>query len=143
MKKFLMPTILLFAGAASLFSPLLADQCGTYPVVHVPSKCEPPHEVEANPPGGMCTKESDGSCASLNCHEMVWSNAIPGRCGNGIITENNVPRCMANFAVTNVTIHEYAMTCTDNGSSCACELVATGESDPAPVCNCQDLEPLH
>ena len=143
MKKFLIPLTILIAGATSLFSPLYATgDCGVNPVIHVPSKCRPPHEVPANAPTGTCTLQ-DGSCWSANCYGTVWSNAVPGRCGNGIITENTVPRCLASYAVTNVLIYEYSTSCMQTGDSCTCLLMATGVSDNVPVCNCMDLEPLH
>ncbi len=144
MKKFLIPLTIMIAGATSLFSPLYATgDCGVNPVIHVPSKCRPPHEVPANDPTGTCTLQ-DGSCWSANCYGTVWSNAVPGRCGNGIITENTVPRCLASYAVTNVLIYEYSTQCMQtSGDSCTCLLMATGVSDNVPVCNCMDLEPLH
>ncbi len=140
MKNFLLPVLLVFAGAASLYA---SGECGLYPVVFVPSKCEPPYEAEPNQPTGMCMKQSDGSCMSVDCSDFAWSNAIPGRCGNGIITENNVPRCLQSYAVTNVTLHEYVLECDFDGNACRCTLQATGGSIPTPVCNCMDMEPLH
>ena len=144
MMKFLMPVLLVFTGAASLFSPLFADgECGVNPVTFVPSKCQAPYEAPANQPTATCTKESDGACFSMDCDSVVWSNGVPGKCGQATITENNVPRCLSAFAVTNVTIREYATECTLSGTTCTCQLIATGVTDLVPVCNCKDLEPLH
>lgn len=140
MKKFLMPAMLLFAGAASLYA---SGDCGVNPSIHVPSKCEPPYEAGPNQSTGTCMRMTDGSCFAAGCSDLVWSNGVPGKCGNGIITENNVPRCMESWAVTNITLHEYVMECEDDGTACKCALQSTGVSTPTPVCNCQDMEPLH
>ena len=144
MMKFFMSAMILVAGTASLFSPLFADgNCGVNPVVHVPSKCEPPHEVGANMPDVTCVLEDDGSCFVIGDVEAVWSNAIPGRCGNGIISENTVPRCLEDFAVTNVLIREYVVECYFDTEGCSTQLIPTGAESLVPVCNCKDLEPLH
>ena len=146
MKKYLIPAILLFTGVASLFSPLLADgACGTNPTVNLPSKCKAAYEVAANIPSGSCILVNGGACLNTgSCGGFVWSNAIPGQCVSAIITENNIPRCLASYAVTNVTLHDYAMECTYGGyNTCTCVLTPTGNTDPAPVCNCMDMEPLH
>lgn len=140
MKKFLMPAMLLFAGAASLYG---SGDCGVNPVEHVPSACEDPYEAPAEMPNGACMRMSDGSCFASNCSDLVWSNAVPGKCGNGLITEDNVPRCLESWAVTNITLHEYSVECADDGPYCKCVLQPTGVSTPTPVCNCKDLEPLH
>lgn len=143
MKTFLMPVLMLLTGVASLVTPLLASgDCGVNPVIFLPGKCVAPHEVPAYPTG-VCTKLNDGSCFSSNCGGIIWSNAIPGICGSGIITENNVPRCESAFAVTNVMIRQYQVTCTPNGSSCICQISGTGLTNLVPVCNCRDLSPLN
>jgi hypothetical protein len=140
MKRFLMPAMLLFVGAASLYA---SGDCGVNPVIHVPSKCQAPYEAPPNQPTGICMKMTDGSCLAMNCSDLVWSNAVPGKCGNGLITEDNVPRCLESYAVTNITLHEYVLECDYDGAACKCTLQATGESAPTAVCNCKDLEPLH
>ena len=144
MLKCFMSAMVLVAGTASLFSPLFADgDCGVNPVVHIPSKCEPPHEVGANPPNVTCVMDADENCFITETPDPVWSNAIPGRCGNAIISEHRVPRCLESFAVTNVTIREYVIECYYDSGVCSTQLIATGSTDLVPVCNCKDLEPLH
>ncbi len=144
MKTFLMPAFIVFAGVVSLVSPLMATgDCGLNPTIFLPSKCVAPHEAPAYPTGSVCMKLGDGSCYSSVCHGTAWSNAIPGICKSAIITENNVPRCESAFAVTNVMIREYSLSCSPSGATCTCQLTATGRTNLVPVCNCRDLAPLN
>ena len=144
MKKYFIPAMIILAGAFSIAGPLkVSADCGLNPVTHLPSKCSPPFEVPPNLPQGTCSLEGDGTCLSLGCGGVTWSNAIPGQCVSGIITENNVPRCESSYAVTAVLIHQYSMGCKKQGGTCTCEFNATGVTTLVSVCNCRDLPPLH
>ncbi len=143
MKMFFAPAIILLAGAASLIIPLkVIAECGLNPVTHMPSKCNPPSETGPTGLVGFCAGENDGTCTNLSCAGTAWGNALPGRCVNGIITENNVPVCESDFAATVVTVHQYTQACESVGG-CECVWTQTGEKQNVQVCNCRDLAPLN
>ena len=144
MIKSIFAVMCILSGLALISEPMKAmATCGLNPQIFQPSKCEPPRAVPPNPTAGTCMKLGDGTCLSMGCGGTTWDNAIPGLCGNGIITEGNVPRCESDFAATIVTIRKYTWGCVVKGSTCVCQLTATGETANVTVCNCRDLAPLH
>ena len=143
MKKRIGSILLVVAGLTMIFEPLKAiGECGLNPEIIVPGACQAPKAVSPNPSGGTCDEMPDGSCVSVGCTTLTWENAIPGRCGNGIITENGTPRCESNFAATTVTISQYTRSC-EKKKSCKCVLSPTGATTTVTVCNCRNLEPAH
>jgi|GEM_PF-2908620 len=144
MKRFFIPAMLIFAGLMLIAEPMkVMATCGLNPVIYVPGECVPPSVVSPVGPFGACIRKPDGSCFTTNCSGSVWENGIPGRCGSGIITENNVPRCESDFGATVVTIHEFTKSCLAQGPTCACIQTATGATTTVTVCNCRNLSPLH
>ena len=143
MKKRIVSALLVIAGLTMISEPLKAiGDCGTNPDIVAPGVCEAPKSVPPNPSTGTCDELPDGSCISVGCTTLTWENAIPGRCGNGIIAENGIPRCESNFAATAVLIHQYMWSC-EKKKSCKCVLTPTGATTTVTVCNCRDLEPAH
>ena len=142
MKKRIVSALLVIAGLTMISEPLKAiGDCGTNPEIVAPGVCEAPKSVPPNPSTGTCDELPDGSCISVGCTTLTWENAIPGRCGNGIIAENGIPRCESNFAATAVLIHQYMWSC-EKKKSCKCVLTPTGATTTVTVCNCRDLEPV-
>ena len=144
MKSIFFPAMVILAGFALIFEPLKAKgSCGLNPEIMQPSKCEPPYTVPPNATSGTCVELGDGTCLSVGCSSETWDNAIPGLCGNAVITEGNVPRCESDYAATVVTIQKYTWACVRKSKGCKCSLTATGVTATVTVCNCRDLEPLH
>lgn len=143
MKKRLISALLVLAGLAMVSEPLKAvGSCGLNPEIMVPSSCEAPKTSPPNPIGGICDELQDGTCLSIGCGVVTWENAIPGICGNGLITENGIPRCESDYAATAISIKQYIWAC-ESKKSCKCALKVTGQTTTVTVCNCRDLEPLH
>ncbi len=143
MKMRIVSTLLLLAGLTMISEPLTAiGDCGLNPEVMVPGACEAPKAVAPNPISGTCDELPDGTCLSDGCGVVTWENAMPGVCGNAIITEAAIPRCESDFAATAVLIKQYMWVC-ENKTSCKCVLKPTGPTTTVTVCNCRDLEPTN
>ncbi len=144
MKRFLLPALIVIAGVVLIVEPMAARGACDNPVINVPSKCEPAHVTDpVVTGGGYCYRQSDGTCLSLGCSATITETAVRGRCGTGVITENNVPRCESNYVATTLTVHQYVMSCGSTTGSCGCVSMATGQTTTVTVCNCRDIAPLH
>ena len=139
MLRFFIPALFIFAGVVLIADPIaVMAGCGigSYPVV--PGKCQPPRVVGPSPAQGYCFKQGDGSCVSVNCNAEVWDNALPGLCGNAVITEYGIPVCIENWAATAISVGKYQRSCASLAGNCTCNLTSTGQTTTITVCNCKD-----